>query len=75
MMKPEVRGTSHDPRALKDEQWVVKIRMISNGRTFNAQADRSQFDKLKEGGRVRVRYRIGKYTKTVWDAEVEKPKE
>jgi hypothetical protein len=75
VMKPEVRGTSYDPRALKDEQWVVKIRMISNGRTFNVQADRSQFDKLKEGGRVRVRYRIGKYTKTVWDAEVEKPKE
>ena len=28
VMKPEVRGTSHDPRALKDEQWLVKVRMI-----------------------------------------------
>ena len=27
VMKPEVRGTSHDPRALKDEQWLVKVRI------------------------------------------------
>src|SRR4030095_1984991 len=25
VMNPEVRGTSHDPRALKDEQWLVKV--------------------------------------------------
>jgi hypothetical protein len=41
------------------------------GRTLNVQADQGQFDKLKEGDRVRVRYRLGKYTKTVWDAEIE----
>jgi hypothetical protein len=56
VMKPEVRGTSHDPRALKDEQWLVKVRMI---------------DKLHEGHRVRVRYQLGKYTKTVWGGEIE----
>jgi hypothetical protein len=33
-MKPEVRGTSRDPRALQHEQWLVKVRMIDNGRTF-----------------------------------------
>ena len=71
VMKPEVRGTSHDPRALKDEQWRVKVRMIYDGRTFNVQADQRQFDKLKEGDRVRVRYQVGKYTKTVWGAEIE----
>ena len=71
VMKPEVRGTSHDPRALKDEQWLVKVRMIYDGRTFNVQADQGQFDKLKEGERVRVRYQVGKYTKTVWGAEIE----
>ena len=74
VMKPEVRGTSHDPRALKDEQWRVKVRMINDGRTFNVQAEQGQFDKLKEGDRVQVRYRIGKYTKTVWDAEIEETK-
>ena len=72
VMKPEVRGTSHDPRALKDEQWRVKVRMIYDGRTFNVQADQRQFDKLKEGDRVRVRYQLGKYTKTVWGAEIER---
>ena len=74
VMKPEVRGTSRDPRALKDEQWRVKVRMISDRRTFNVQADQSQFDKLKEGDQVQVRYHVGKYTGTVWGAELEKSK-
>jgi hypothetical protein len=52
IMKPEVRGTSRDPRAPKDEQWRVKVRMIYDGRTFNVQAEPRQFDKLKEGDRV-----------------------
>jgi hypothetical protein len=71
VMKPEARGTSRDPRALKAEQWLVKVRMIGDGRTFNVQAEQAQFDKLKEGHRVKVRYRIGKYTKTVWGSEIE----
>ncbi len=71
VMKPEARGTSRDPRALKAEQWLVKVRMIDDGRTFNVQAEQAQFDKLKEGDRVKVRYRIGKYTKTVWGSEIE----
>jgi len=71
MMKPEVRGTSHDPRALKDEQWLVKVRMIDDGRTLNVQAEKGRFDKLHEGDRVRVRYQLGKYTKTVWGGEIE----
>jgi hypothetical protein len=74
VMKPQVRGTSRDPRALKDEQWLVKVRMIHAGRTFNLQADQVQFDKLKEGDRVHVSYRIGKYTKTVWGAKIEENK-
>lgn len=72
VMKPEVRGTSRDPRALKDEQWRVKVRTISDGRTFNVQTDQSHFDKLKEGDRIRVAYHVGKYTGTVWGAELEK---
>jgi hypothetical protein len=74
VMKPEVRGSSHDPRASKDEQWRVRVRMIYDGRTFNAQAEQGQFDKLKEGDRVWVRYQLGKYTKTVGDAEIEETK-
>ena len=71
VMKPEVRGTSRDPRALKNEQWRVKVRTIYDGRTFNIQAEQGQFDKLKQGDRVRVRSQLGKYTKTVWGAEIE----
>jgi hypothetical protein len=70
VMTPEVRGTSRDPRALKDEQWIVKVRMMYDGRTFNVQTDQAHFGKLKEGDRVRVTYRIGKYTNTVWSAEI-----
>ena len=40
VMKPEVRGTSRDPRALKDEQWLVKVRMIYDGA-------RSMFRRIK----------------------------
>ena len=71
VMKPEMRGTSRDPRALKDEQWIVKVRMLDNGRTFQVPADQAQWKKLRENDRINVRYRTGKYTGTVWAAEIE----
>jgi len=71
VMKPEVRGTSRDPRALKDEQWIVKVRMLEDGRTFQVPADQAKWEKLRENDRVKVRYRTGKYTGTVWAAEIE----
>ena len=72
VMKPDVRGTSYDPRALKDEQWIVTVRMIDGGRTFNVQTEQGLFDKLKVNDRAHVRYRVGKYTKTVWSAQISK---
>jgi hypothetical protein len=71
VMKPETRGTSRDPRALKDEQWLVKVRMLNDGRRIQVHADRAQFEKLRENDRVKVRYRTVKYTRTVWAAEIE----
>ena len=71
VMKPEARGTSHDPRALNQEQWLVRVRMWGNGRTFQVPANRAQWEKLRENDRVKVRYRTGKYTGTVWDAEID----
>lgn len=71
VMKPEERGTSRDPRALNHEQWVVKVRMLDNGRTFQVPADQAKWEKLRENDRVKVRYRTGKYTGTVWAAEIE----
>jgi hypothetical protein len=71
VMKPEARGTNRDPRALKHEQWIVKVRMVDNGRTFQVPADQARWEKLRENDRVKVRYRTGKYTGTVWAAEIE----
>ena len=71
VMKPEVRGTSRDPRALSHEQWIVKVRMLDDGRTFQVPADQAKWAKLRENDRVKVRYRTGKYTGTVWAAEIE----
>jgi hypothetical protein len=71
VMKAEVRGTGRDPRALKAEQWLVKVRMLDDGRRIQVHADRAQWEKLRENDRVKVTYRIGKYTGTVWGAEID----
>jgi hypothetical protein len=71
VMKAEARGTSRDPRAFKHERWLVKVRMLDNGRTFQVPADQAKWDKLRENDRVKVRYRTGKYTGTVWATEIE----
>ena len=71
VMKPEARGTSRDPRALQHEQWIVKVRMLDNGRTFQVPADQAKWEKLRENNRVKVKYRTGKYSGTVWAAEIE----
>src|SRR5438105_6484648 len=59
-----------DERAANHEQWIVKVRMRDNGRSIEVRADRAQWEKLRENERVKITYRIGKYTGTVWDAEI-----
>jgi len=71
VMKPDARGTSRDPRALQHEPWIVKVRMLDNGRTFQVPTDQTKWEKLRENDRVKVKYRTGKYTGTVWAAELE----
>jgi hypothetical protein len=70
VMKARDRGTGRDPRAFQDEQWLVKVRVIDGGRIFNVPAEKAQFEKVKEGDRVEVRYSVGKYTNTVWGSEI-----
>jgi hypothetical protein len=70
VMKKAVRGTSRDPRASEHEQWIVKVQTTA-GRIFNVPADQPRFDKLRVGDRVQVVYRVGKYTGTVWSADLE----
>ena len=59
-----------DQRTTNHEQWIVKVRMFDNGRTVEAHVDRAQWEKLRESDRVKVAYRVGKYSGTVWDAEI-----
>ena len=59
-----------DDRAINHEQWIVKVRMRDNGRTIEVRTERTPWKKLREGDQVKVTYRDGKYTGTVWDAEI-----
>src|SRR6266511_5470282 len=60
-----------DERATNHEQWIVKVRMRDNGRRIEVRANRAQWEKLRENDQVKVMYRVGKYTGTVWDAEIQ----
>jgi hypothetical protein len=60
-----------DERATNHEQWIVKVRMLDNSRTIEVHVDQAQWEKLRENDRIKVTYRVGKYTGTVWDAEIE----
>jgi hypothetical protein len=71
VMKKEVRGTSKDPRAGSEEKWLLKVELVGGGRSFNIYTDRTHYDKLKVGDRIKVRYSEGKYTGTVWGSEIE----
>jgi hypothetical protein len=71
VMKKDVRGTSRDPRAMRDEQWIVSVQMVEDLRRIDVHTDRSHFEKVKVGDRVKVSYRQGKYTGTVWSANIE----
>lgn len=63
-------STPQSDRATNREQWIVTVETRRGGRKINVQTDQSQWDKLKVGDGVLVSYREGKYTGTVWDAEI-----
>ena len=71
VMKKDARGTSRDPRAMSDEQWIVRVQMIADLRRIKVQTDKAHWDKVKIGDRINVSYRQGNYTGTVWAAEME----
>jgi hypothetical protein len=60
-----------NPRAAQHDQWIVDVQMISDRRQIGVRVEPPQFQKLKVGDRVKVTYRQGKYTGTVWDAEID----
>ncbi len=60
----------NDERPTNHEQWIVKVRILDNSRAIQVRADRGQWEKLRVNDRVKVTYRTGKYTGTIWDAEI-----
>jgi hypothetical protein len=71
VMKKDGRGTSRDPRAMSDEQWIVTVQMIDDLRQFNVHTDKLHWDTMKAGDRIKISYHQGKYTGTVWAAEID----
>lgn len=71
VMDKAVRGTSKDPRAMADEQWLVRVQLVTGGRRIDVHSDRAQYEKVKPGDHVQITYREGKYTGTVWSAEID----
>lgn len=71
VMKKEVQGTSKDPRAKSEEQWRIKVQIVENGQSQTIHTDRAHYDKLKVGDRIKIAYYQGKYTGTVWAADIE----
>ena len=71
VMDKAVRGTSKDPRAMSDPQWIVRVSLTSNRLRINVHAEQGQFEKLQPGDRVQVTYREGKYTGTVWSSRID----
>lgn len=70
VMKKNVRGTSKDPRAYVGlEQWRVYVTIVGVGGA-TVRATKRQYEKLKVGDRVKVRYKEGNYTGTIWSAEI-----
>ena len=71
VMKKDVQGTSKDPRAYPGlEQWRISVELVEGGRSFTVRAKQAQYQRLKIGDRVKVRYSEGNYTGTVWNAEI-----
>ena len=63
-------GTPQDERATEVAHWIVHVEMIENLRKVNVYVDQPQSEKLKVGDRINVTYSMGKYTGTVWGAEI-----
>ena len=56
VMRKDARGTSRDPRATSDEQWIVQVQMLG-GLRIKVQTDRAHWDKVKVGDQINVSYR------------------
>ena len=56
VMKKDVRGTSKDPRATKEEQWPITLQIEDIGLRKMIQTDHGHYDKLKVGDKIKVAF-------------------
>ena len=71
VMKKDVLGTSKDPRAYPGlEQWRITVRLVEGGRSITVRAKHTQYNRLKVGDRVKVRYSEGDFSGTVWSGAI-----
>jgi hypothetical protein len=52
------------------DQWKVLVRMIEDRRKVNVLVEQPEWEKIKIGDRVNVRYSQGKYTGAIWSSEI-----
>ena len=52
--KKDVRGTSKDPRATKEEQWRITVQIEDIGLRKMIQSDHGHYDKLKVADKIKV---------------------
>jgi hypothetical protein len=71
VMKKELRGTSKDPRATKEEQWRVSVQIADARQSHTIHTDRRHYDRVKVGDRIKIVYRVGQFTGVVWYADIE----
>jgi hypothetical protein len=67
----DATGPTVDPRSTDHEQWILKVELAQGGRRMDVRVEHARWDKLKIGDRVHVTYREGKYTGTVWSADLD----
>ncbi|CAN5683344.1 hypothetical protein BH20VER1_BH20VER1_30970 [soil metagenome] len=67
---PGLAPASSDSRAVAHGQWLVHVEMVNDRRRLDVRVEQPLWEKLKEGDRVDVTYREGKYTGTVWASEI-----
>lgn len=54
-----------------DEKWIVHVEMVAALRKANVCLAKERWETLKAGDRVHMTYREGKYTGTVWSADLD----
>ncbi len=56
-------GPPMDPRALKHEQWIVRVQMVVDRRQMDVRLEPARWETLKQGDRVHVTYHQGRYNR------------